>query len=399
MPYTVLGSYEVESSICKFLHGVAEALRSALGVSEYRAVVLLGGYGRGEGGVEISDGRERPHNNFDLLVICRRGHDEKALRLRALDATRKLAASHDIGIDVGCIGEGKLRRSPCLVMWYDMRFGHKTLLGDPSFVPSLTGFRAKRIVPSDVRNLIVNRGTLLVINDLLLERGELTFEDRRTIIKHGMKAILGYGDALLFFKGAYDWSYVEKRQRMKQRREVDASFRALYDQAMEFRFSPKYAPYERADLGAWNDSLRGALAPVHLACEAARLRDKALSWQTYPRVAFRHALFEDVLRPKAAAKKALFAVRSSSRLPYLGLLGACGARASGPRDRLSILFPLVAYRLQNRELRDLVRTAFGADGIDFPALRRAYLREWGLHGDINFASVVRKHNLMLETSP
>src|SRR5690606_3500364 len=120
---------------------------------------------------------------------------------------------------------------PCLVMWFDMRFGHKVLLGDPSFARGLDRFRLSRIEPADVRNLLVNRGTLLVINDLLFDGpGGNDEAARRTALKHAMKAVIGYGDALLYFLGEYDHSYVEKQRRMRIRRDVPAAFRDLYDE-------------------------------------------------------------------------------------------------------------------------------------------------------------------------
>ena len=67
--FTARGGPEVEARIRGAVSEAADVMRAVLRPEEYRAVVLLGGYGRGEGGVELRDGEERPHNNLDFLVI------------------------------------------------------------------------------------------------------------------------------------------------------------------------------------------------------------------------------------------------------------------------------------------------------------------------------------------
>ncbi|MCA9600462.1 MAG: hypothetical protein KC417_00475, partial [Myxococcales bacterium] len=300
-----------------------------------------------------------------------------------------LGEAEGIGIDVGVIAESKLRRSPCLVMWYDMRFGHKTILGDASYVPALRQFSLDRVPAWDVRNLLVNRGTLLVINAVMLERPELAEEERRTVIKHGMKAVIGYGDACLYGKGAYDWSYVEKRRRMRERSDVPGTVRALYDEAAAFRFEPAYDRYLAKDLVAWNRALLEALAPVHLDIERHRLGDPSLTWESYAAAAFEHALTEGWTSPRALAKKgvALFQTRTA---PSAGsLLGSVGFRMSRARERLPILFPAVAYEGMPASFSELAHDALGAASTRLPNLRRAYLKAWGDHGDTNFHAVLR----------
>jgi hypothetical protein len=94
---------------------------------------------------------------------------------------------------------------------------------------------------------MVNCGTLLLINDLLLEDEVSSLERRRTIIRHVMKGIIGYGDALFYVLGAYHWSYQERQRRMRKQVSVPESFRHLYDEAMEFRFQPSYVKYLEHD--------------------------------------------------------------------------------------------------------------------------------------------------------
>lgn len=388
--FTVDGGETGEAAVREAVQNVTETLAATLSPREYRSVVLIGGYGRGEGGIEQVDGELVPHNNLDLLVISRPGVSVQRLRDKSDQALEPLRRTYPFGIDIGGVEERHLRRAPCLVMWYDMRYGHKTLLGDADFVPSLERFELHRIEPSDVRNLLVNRGTLLVINDLILERHGLTEMERRTVIRHGMKAIIGYGDALLFFAGGYHWSYQTKRERMQACTAATPQFRTLYDRATDFRFQPRYDRYLDMDLRAWNEDLAAHFEPIHLACEARRLRAPNLSWPHYVGAACRHALVEEAGRPRAWARKLRACIRSHSESPEGDWAMRLGSRCLDMRGWLSLMFPFVAYRKAAPSGREAVTQLLDAPSKEEPALRRAYLHTWAVHGDPNFKTLLHK---------
>ena len=138
--FTAKGSVEFEAKMTEMMEFVAAQLDNFLHKKEYRALVLLGGYGRGEGGVLIENDQEKPHNNFDLILFTT---DLSQLRLGELqdELDEEVAKiSREIGgipIDISVKPASKLVHSSCLIIWYDMRFGHKTILGDDKFVPSL----------------------------------------------------------------------------------------------------------------------------------------------------------------------------------------------------------------------------------------------------------------------
>lgn len=401
--FTARGGEVVEAEVHRMVERAQRLVEKNFPSGLYRTMILLGGYGRGEGGIERIDGVERPHNNLDFLMITRPGvrQDPVKLKRRIDDLFRPIVEEHGVGIDTGVISEWKLRTSPVLVMWFDMRFGHKTVNGDEAFVPSLTRFRREDIEPSDVRDLLVNRGTLLMINDMLLARGARREEDRRYIVKHAMKAIIGYGDAYLFATGEYDWSYLEKQRRMRASKSAPAALRELYDEAMEFRFEPSYDAYMDRDLDAWMQRLRSELAPIHLFCERTRLGDPGLTWDTYTEKALRYALIGPPRTLRAFARKGrnlLQTIDAGAPVSGRNLVEELAVRCNGSRGNLSIAFPTVLYGEGGPENAELVRRILGARNTSPAELRRAYLTHWGTAGDTNFITTVKKLDLPLKAA-
>lgn len=391
--FTVKGTEKVETKINEMLQQIAAEFSRHLAAEEYKAVILLGGYGRGEGGVLTEDGVEKPHNNFDLLLIHTQDVSEKIITLRK--QLEVLSGKLEIGIDLGTIAASKLKRAQCRVMWYDMRFGHKVILGDKNFVRSLRQFQLKNIPAWDVRNLMVNRGTLMIINDLLLDENKLDRAQKKLIIKHIVKAVIGYGDALLYFLGDYSWSYVEKQQRMRKQNQVDQDVKQLYEEAMEFRFQPDYAEFLQKNLLSYTEILREKFAQIFLNCESMRLGKEIKSWREYPDIAFRKTVCQDLFSPKSWAKKALNFIKSSKYAGKADWLAALGYRFLGEKGLLPVFFPYIAYKLENEYFKSLLQNFLTSDHEDFRELRRSYLQHWGRLGDVNFVNVLRKYHIQV----
>ncbi|HYI02930.1 hypothetical protein, partial [Hyalangium sp.] len=210
------------------------------------------------------------------------------------------------------------------------------------------------------------------------------------------KAIIGYGDTLLFFRGRYHWSYVEKRRRVAELHDAPAGFRQLYEEASAFRFEPDYDSMMGRDLASWLEEVRRHLSDVHLACEAIRMATPGLQWDGYFERVLRYALVEGGLRARVWMRKVRNAVRfSPSELPGLGWHEQLGLQLGGARGLLAAMFPCVAYGVGGEHGRELTRHALGVWG-SASELRRAYLRYWGEVSDTNFVLMARRLGLVLE---
>jgi len=359
------------------------------------ALILIGGYGRGEGGIVQENGTYHPHNNLDLLYIYNGNINTKMSEL-ADSKLQEISKKYGIGIDMSAINRQKLMRLDGLVVGYDMRFGHRTLLGDSSFLKEHQAFSLYNIDPADVRQLLVNRGTLLLINRLLLNKETLTKDEKKLIIKHAVKAIIGYGDALLYFNDSYHWSYAQKQLNMSELKNIDNGIKDLYSEAILFRFMPDYDTYLKKDLKAWNDELIRMLSSIHLECERINLSESGLEWETYFTTALKNKSYpRQSLRQKA--KSCLHGVKNTSILKELNTAGEMMSFMQlGGRGMLSLLFPYIAYETYPKEYQSLFKAALRSEEVNTNEFLKGFLTLWSKWGDTNFVNVLRNYHIELE---
>ncbi len=363
---TVHGSPGLERRLHGALGRMARLVRAEVGDDE-ATLLLIGGYGRGEGGVELRGGVEYPHNNFDLLLLTRsRGAAARArLQERLAEPLRALGATLGVGVDLSVIARSELTHGPVRVMWYDLREGHRVLFGDADFLRTATHLTVDRIPGQEIHRLVRNRGTLLLLNRLWIEGGHLA-PGSRICVKHRAKAVLGIGDALLHTGGAYHWSYLEKARRIAEMPAAPSLFQELYEASITFRLRPDYSQVPSILTRPFPWPLMRILERIYLDFEAHR-RGRAI-----------HDLNQLAMTPEPARS-----LRSATRDGARHLRAVLTGREA----------PISEARL-DRAFADLL---FDGDlGRAAAALRCApeealatYVRAWGADADPNFAAVER----------
>lgn len=395
--YTLRGSLALERHMGATVARAAGLVAKHFHPCERRALVLLGGYGRGEGGVIRERGEERPHNNIDFLLVTTpwSALRKKTLKRRLDAALAPIVMDEEIGIDTGVISAFELQHAPARVFFFDLRWGHRTILGDSTLIPLLAPLAATEIEMEDVHNLLVNRASLLVINDALLDRGIASENEARFIIKHLMKSIIGHGDAFLFTHKRYHASYLEKQWRMREFANVVPGLAELYEIAAEFRFSPDYTRYRREDLIPFTERVRSILRLTHLEFERFRTGvpnctfsnhvERVLDAKPHSFSRFNHAWPHSFMRPLHYAYRRTRGL-TQSRVQAL--------RQSHPRLVLAAALPTVLYGSNDEQSR-LVQQILGAVACTPRALREAYMRHWSEHGDPNFYKTAKDLGLSL----
>jgi len=381
--FTVYGNEQVEQLIQEQVVRISSALRAELMGLRCSAILLLGGYGKGEGGVVTVDGVQQPHNNLDFLIVLQdaRGRDKDGYLDRAHQHLRQIKSASDLGVDLTVLTEQEFSNLETRLIWHDMVEGHKVIWGRRHVADALKRHRLDAVPAWDIRNLLVNRGSLLMINRVLLDQKPDDGEVRRAVVKHICKAIVGYGDAFLYFHNQYHWSYVEKRKRMQQLDAASPELKALYEEAAAFRLQPDYGRYLDRDLAEWNESVIRKLQPVHLFCERIRLQQPDLEWDNYAQRALQADL-KNVQSFREILRRIRNLLLGESVLPVSGPWQQLLSRALGLHGGVPIAFPLVAYP---------ARVSTRQRGID----TRGYVRKWAQANDPNFVFVQQKYGFSL----
>lgn len=390
---TLDGSLNVEEKIRQITHHVKEIVMQELSPAEYKTLLLIGGYGKGEGGVVELDGKTAPHNNLDFLLVTNSLSINKSQSIQKQVLT--LSQKEKIGIDFSTVDAKKLKKSRPLVIWHDLIFGHQTLLGDPYFIPNLPFGENHKIDPWDMTQLLINRGTLLIINRWLLDEKKNSEMFHKIMTKHIMKTIIGYGDALLFQEGKYNWSYAEKRKRMEQTKEIPEPFKKIYEEAYQFRLSPHYTPYLNREVLSWQNNLEEVLKPLFFACESKRLHQSKMNVGKWWKKTLLTHLKSAIVSPKILTKRILTLLSPSKSIIGANSLEKTLFRMCSPQEKLSLCYPVVAFDIGTPKQKKQVAHFLETADDSLPSLRKAYLKKWSTCGDINFKNSVKQWGLSL----
>jgi len=176
-------------------------------ISGIEAIILYGGYGRGEGCWIKSNDSYNPYNDYDILIILSDGVS-KPNNLSTIKNTL-LNKINIQWIDLSLIHlKSLLNNRNKTIFWYDLIHGSKVIYGDSNILQKIPIFTSSDIV--------INEGKLLFFTRLWPFVGGLNgFQDlsesEAIFFRYQMsKVILASVDMILLMRGLYVSSYVER---------------------------------------------------------------------------------------------------------------------------------------------------------------------------------------------
>lgn len=238
--YTSVSSSEVAAAIDAARAGIASDV-AALRLPNLAAVVLGGGYGRGEGGVRHAPDGDKLYNDLDLFVFTdgagRRG------RARIADALKPVSEKWEklLGVAVDfspAKNLTSLRSVARTLMYQELVRGWKPVWGDAAPGRWIPEYPPEALPFSEAARLLLNRGMgLLFAGERLAGKSE----DADFIVRNMHKAALGAGDALLLAGKAYRWRGAERLEALREYAERTAlapDFVASYERAWRYKLEP-----------------------------------------------------------------------------------------------------------------------------------------------------------------
>jgi predicted nucleotidyltransferase len=251
----VKGSPTFDALIDRHMQRIADEVSTSSYSKHWKALVLLGGYGRGEGTPRIEkDGMELPFNDYDLIVVTNKITPLIKGALKHLE--KRLTAELGLPVDLYPYLKKNLPKCEFSLLNYELKYGHRIIRGDEKIIDRMPDYPHNQIPLSEGTRLLMNRGKLLLDIKRRLAIGDpLTKEERQRFIKFIFKANLAFGDCALLMRNAYDISYTVKKERIKtldlHGLNDSRGIIQAYLRAVEFKENGDFKPLETANIHMW----------------------------------------------------------------------------------------------------------------------------------------------------
>jgi len=246
----------------------------AMGVA---ALVLAGGYGRGEGGVFIDENSApRLYNDLEFYLFTR-GPVSPALQQWIHQAEKAGRSTFGIDVEIHAMSAASLESAPMSMFYHDLVTRHIIVHGPPDFLTRepMERFRNSEAIPlHEATRLLFNRGSGLLFCAAKLQGIDPDFE-QGFIQRNHAKAKLALGDAVLVLNGLYRTSCRE-RERLIMGRVADVppcwnEIRRLHSSGVIFKFNPRHEKIVREELERQQRDLTLLWSEVFLWIENRRL--------------------------------------------------------------------------------------------------------------------------------
>ena len=275
--FTAEGDPAVEQAIADMLRRLAEDVRR-LADSDRVALYLGGGYGRGEGGVLVTqDGQHLPYNDLDFFAFSK---GLSSARRKAFDGNlAEIAPAYEkisgVSVDFAPVKKlEKLRSERHTLMYQELLHSHRLVCG-PDLLAEVPCPDAHELPYLEALRLLVNRGMGLLFSTQRLAAARVD-EDGRVVdydavdfaVRNMHKAALGAGDARLLAQKRYDYNLERRLKIIMYDAHATGVFTELapfYQAARDFKVlpgSPRMNPLEKLPdyLKLWLNATRNFVA-------------------------------------------------------------------------------------------------------------------------------------------
>ena len=338
--YSVKGSPAFDARIDADMERIANAVYASPLSRHWKALVLLGGYGRGEGSPMIGPaGEELPFNDYDLVVVTNVINPLLKRELKKLE--KELSEELGLPVDLYPYLNSALPKCEFSLLNYEMKYGHRVIRGDKKVLDAMPAYPHDAIPLSEGTRLLINRGKLLLdIKRRLALPETLTREERQRFLKFMFKADLAFGDCALLLRGGYDLSYVVKKHRLPETDlsglEDSRAFVSAYSHAIDFKERVDFQTLDNSNVHLRFAETSQRYEQFFLWYERRRLNRKLPTVEKYAQA------FPNLGQEGSPLKNALHNLRTFG----LSALPHCFTH---PRLRLYAALPLLLTKHADRE--------------------------------------------------
>ena len=275
--FTVDGSAELEQRLEKWCIDFAADVQRIIPSNILEAIVLGGGYGRGEGGVLRTPQGEQAYNDLEFYVFVRGPllWRERQFKSALHELTHRWSEKSGVEFEAKLLTLEKIQRAPVSMFYYDLVVGHRWLHGAEGEFKNCDHHRAAHRIPlEEATRLLMNRSSGLLFAQVS--------DDPDFIRRNISKAQLALGDVVLTAFGRYHSSCRERHRRLEKLESLPFPNLLLHHATgVEFKLHP-YASNESLEaLKSELAELRDLAGQVFLWLERRRLETNFASHRDY----------------------------------------------------------------------------------------------------------------------
>lgn len=212
--FTIDGSDALEKHLAQTCRCVASEVRNIIPNGRLDALLLGGGYGRGQGGVLRTASEDKPYNDLEFYV-CLRGSEilnQRKYRHAFHHLAESLTPEAGLEVEFKITSLRKLQKTPPSMFSYDLASGHQFFAGKANLLANTSALNASDIPLCEATRLLMNRCSGLLFAKEHLQRKPFTRNDADFVGRNHAKAQLAFGDVFLTAHGKYHWDCRQRNQ-------------------------------------------------------------------------------------------------------------------------------------------------------------------------------------------
>jgi hypothetical protein len=378
--FTLDGSDALEHRLDSLCHDVGLAVSRAVPESKLEALILGGGYGRGEGGVLKTDSGDQLYNDLEFYVFLRGNRllNERKYHHSLNASAEQLSLDAGIHIEFKCDSLQRLKNSPVSMFTYDLVAGHHIVFGASDVFQGCQHHLNSAAIPlSEATRLLFNRCSGLLLVQEKLAQSAHNSEDADFIGRNLAKAQLALGDAILAVHRKYHWSCHERNLRLAQLSlsQPPPNFSKIkkhHEAGVSFKLHPRRSRRRGEEFDSLHCELSRLASDLWFWVESIRLQEPFFTPREY-------SLYRSPKCPESAAWRNYLL-----NLKTFGLRVISDALAwRYPRERLFNALTLLLWEPQagaEPALRRLLQKQLHTRATDWSGWVAAYKNIWPNYG-------------------
>lgn len=289
MRFTIDGSPALEDRLQRLCDKIQREAAAVIARKQLAALVLGGGYGRGEGGVLKTENGDEPYNDLEFYIFLKgnRLWNERLYGKQIHHLAQRLSVEAGLQVEFKIDSIDRFRRSAVSMFGYDLVAGHRIICGETSIFHGCEHhLQAKAIPLSEATRLMFNRCTGLLLARELLGKPALSNDDADFIGRNLAKMQLALGDAVLTARGQYHWSADERHRRLAALDVAElglnwSEIQADHAAGLEFKLHPRRISRSAEEFDLEHKRLASLAMRLWLWLESQRLKQTFLSASDY----------------------------------------------------------------------------------------------------------------------